>query len=68
MRKGDIVKIMRGKYKGKEGKVVNVDVKKTYVNVENLSFKKKDGKEVLVKFHPSNLLIVELFFLHYLQV
>lgn len=60
VRKDDVVRVITGKYKGKEGKVVDVNVKKGYVNIENLKIKRADGKEVYVKFDASNLVIKEL--------
>ncbi|MDD4983505.1 MAG: 50S ribosomal protein L24 [Candidatus ainarchaeum sp.] len=60
VRKDDIVKVMVGKYKGKEGKIVKASVADSYVNIDNLKIKKVDGKEIYVKFQPSNLIIKEL--------
>ena len=60
VRKGDKVKVLRGKFKKKEGKIVSVDLKKTRVFVEGCVLKKQGGKEVLAPIHPSNLLLVEL--------
>ncbi len=60
VRTGDKVKVMRGTFKGKEGKVVEVDLKRYRVKVEGIVRKKADGTEVLVPIHPSNLMITEL--------
>ncbi len=60
VRTGDKVKVLRGKFKGKEGKVLRVDLKKIRVFVEGITRKKVDGTEVQVPLHPSNLQIVEL--------
>jgi len=60
VRKGDLVKVLRGKFKGKEGKVLRVDTKKVRVFVEGVVRKKVDGSEVQVPLHPSNLQIIEL--------
>jgi len=60
VRKGDVVVVMRGDYKGKEGKVIEVDLKKVRVYVEGITRKKVDGSDVNVPLHPSNLKIVEL--------
>ena len=57
---GDRVMIMKGDYKGKTGKVVEVDLKGLWVKVEGITRKKADGTEVLVKFRPWNLLILDL--------
>jgi len=60
VRKGDNVKIMRGKFKGKEGKVLKVELKKSKVTIESIQIKKQDGSKVNVKMQPSNLQIIEL--------
>jgi large subunit ribosomal protein L24 len=60
VRKGDKVKVLRGKFKKKEGKVISVDLKKARVFVEGCVLKKQGGKEVLAPIHASNLLLIEL--------
>jgi len=60
IKKGDKVKIMRGKNKKKEGKIVNVDHKKAKVFIEKITRKKADGTEKLIPIKASNLLIIEL--------
>lgn len=57
LRKGDEVKIMRGKFSGKTGKVAEVDLKKLKIFIDGVTRKKADGKEVKIPFRPSNLLI-----------
>jgi len=59
-RKGDTVKIMVGKFKKKQGKIISIDVKTSKVKIEGIMIKKQDGSKVNVKIHPSNLQIVEL--------
>jgi large subunit ribosomal protein L24 len=60
VRKDDEVKIMRGKNKGKLGKVLVCDIKKTRVQVDGITKQKKSGDKVPVWFHPSNLKIIVL--------
>jgi large subunit ribosomal protein L24 len=60
VRKGDKVKIVRGQFKGKSGKIVEVDLKKTKVFVEGIEISKKEGSKVRVSVNPSNLVITEL--------
>jgi len=60
VKKGDVVKIMRGKFKGKTGKIIEVDIKKSKVIIEGIQIKKKDGSKVNVRMQPSNLQIIEL--------
>jgi len=60
IKKGDVVKIMRGKFKNKQGKVIGVDIKRCKVTIEGITITKVDGSKVPVKMHPSNLQIIEL--------
>ena len=60
IRKGDKVKIMRGKFSGKEGKINKVDLKRLRVSIEGIQTQKKDGTKVNVYFNPSKLQIQEL--------
>ena len=59
-RKGDKVKVLRGQYKKKEGKVERVDLKRQRIFVSGLEYFKKDGTKIPVPFHPTNLMILEL--------
>ncbi|NIO23265.1 MAG: 50S ribosomal protein L24 [Candidatus Aenigmarchaeota archaeon] len=59
LRKGDEVRVMRGKDNGFKGKVERIDLKRSKVFIEGLNVKKVDGSEVLKAVEPSNLLIVE---------
>ncbi|MEM5778515.1 MAG: 50S ribosomal protein L24 [Candidatus Aenigmatarchaeota archaeon] len=58
LRKGDEVKVMRGKFKGIVGKVAKINLKKLKVYIENVKRKKVSGQEVYVPIHPSNLLLI----------
>lgn len=60
VKKGDKVKIMRGKFKGKTGKVIEVKTKQLKVYVEGIQKTKMDGSKVNVSIRPSNLQIIEL--------
>lgn len=60
IRKGDTVKVMRGKYKGRTGKVIKVDLRKGRVHIEKIVRKKADGSEVPVPFNASNLIIIDV--------
>jgi len=60
IKKGDKVKVMRGNYKGLEGKVIKVDLRNYRVYVEGATMKRNDGTTVYYPIHPSNLMIVEL--------
>lgn len=60
IRKGDEVRVARGKHKGTSGKVVKVDLKKLFVHIENLKRKKVSGAEVYIPIRPSNLIITNV--------
>ena len=60
VRKGDNIKIMRGKFRGKTGKIISIDTKASKIKIEGIMIKKQDGSKVAVKIHPSNLQIIEL--------
>jgi large subunit ribosomal protein L24 len=60
VRKGDTVKIMRGKFKKKTGKIIEVNVKTSKVKIEGIQVKKQDGSKANVRLRPSNLQIIEL--------
>ncbi|MEL9998826.1 MAG: 50S ribosomal protein L24 [Thermoplasmata archaeon] len=60
VRKGDTVKIVRGNFKGFEGKISNVDLKKMKINVENVLINKADKKQKPRWIDPSNVIITKL--------
>ena len=60
VRKGDTVRVMRGKFKGKKGKVNEVKTKMEKIYVEGVQIKKRDGSTVNVPLKASNLQIIEL--------
>lgn len=60
VKKGDTVKIMKGKFKGKKGKVNEVGLKPLKVLVDGIQVKKQDGSKANIKLQPSNLQIIEL--------
>lgn len=60
VRKGDKVKVMRGRHKGKDGKVSRVDYKTGRIFVEKIIRKKADGTEIQLPIRASNVLITEL--------
>ncbi|MBU3907206.1 MAG: 50S ribosomal protein L24 [Nanoarchaeota archaeon] len=61
LRKEDKVKITRGKFKNKQGKVTSVETKKGKIMIEGIQIKKQDGSKANVRLEPSNLQIVELY-------
>jgi len=60
IKKGDTVKVLRGSFRGKSGKIVEVDRKKYKVAIDGITLAKTDGTQVQFWIHPSNLLITKL--------
>ncbi len=60
VKKGDTVRILRGKFSKKQGKVLEVKLKTSKITVEGIQTKKQDGSKVNVRLQPSNLRIIEL--------
>jgi|TARA_B100001971_G_C18201406_1_gene544833 large subunit ribosomal protein L24 len=60
VRSGDSVKVLRGQFSGKTGKVENVSVKRTSVYLTGIEMLKKDGSKSLYPLQPSNLQIQEV--------
>lgn len=60
VRKGDVVKIMRGKFKGKSGKVSEVRTKSMKIFIEGIQTTKQDKSKINVPLKASNLQITEL--------
>ncbi len=61
VRKDDKVKIQRGAFKGRTGKVESVDLKKSKVFIAGIEIIKKEGSKVPYGVVPSNLVITELY-------
>ena len=60
LKKGDEIQVMRGKFKGKTGKIARVNYKKYRVYIEGITRKRTVGTEAQVGLHPSKLKIVNL--------
>lgn len=60
VRRGDIVRVMRGDHKGFEGRVSSVDRKKYRIYIEGLTREKVDGTTIFVPVHPSKVMITKL--------
>jgi large subunit ribosomal protein L24 len=58
--KDDEVKVMRGQYKGKIGKISRVNIRKIKVYVDSIYRLKLDGSKSYYPIHPSNLMIINL--------
>ncbi|KAJ6496992.1 translation protein SH3-like domain-containing protein [Mycena vitilis] len=60
IRKDDEVRIVRGKYKGREGKVTQVYRKKWVIHVERVQRDKSNGATAPIGVHPSNVVITTI--------
>ncbi len=60
IRSGDVVQVVRGDYKGMEGKVVKVNHKDYRITVEGITRERADGRTVFIPIHPSNVIIKKL--------
>ncbi len=60
LRVGDKVKVMRGQYSGKTGKIDSVDVKTSKVKIDSLFTMKRDGSKSFHPMNSSNIQIEEL--------
>ncbi|MCF7871819.1 50S ribosomal protein L24 [Candidatus Woesearchaeota archaeon] len=60
VRKGDKVKILRGKFKGQETKVEELNLKTGKIYLTKIEITKKDGSKTRVPHRANNLQITEL--------
>jgi len=58
--RGDSVRIMRGEYKGVEGKVEKVNTEQTTFHIEGIQREKIRGGQVKVPIHSSNVMVISL--------
>ncbi|CUR51704.1 50S ribosomal protein L24P [Nitrosotalea devaniterrae] len=57
---GDSVKVLRGEFKGIEGKVTKVSTEKRGIAIEGIKREKLKGGNVDIYIHPSNVIITSL--------
>eukprot|EP00040_Diaphanoeca_grandis_P038165 m.255923 g.255923 ORF g.255923 m.255923 type:complete len:141 (-) comp33978_c0_seq1:45-467(-) len=60
VRKDDEVHVVRGHYKGQQGKIIACYRKKWVIHIERLQREKANGATVSIGFHPSKVEIVKL--------
>ena len=60
IRTGDRVRVMRGDFKGAEGRVMRVDRERGRIYVDAVTRTKADGTPVNIPIHASKVMIVEL--------
>jgi large subunit ribosomal protein L24 len=61
LRRGDSVKILKGKFKGKSGKVESILSKKNKIYVEGILIQKASGTKAKVAIDASNVVITDLY-------
>eukprot|EP00243_Klebsormidium_subtile_P004224 TRINITY_DN18048_c0_g1_i1.p1 TRINITY_DN18048_c0_g1~~TRINITY_DN18048_c0_g1_i1.p1 ORF type:complete len:147 (+),score=58.32 TRINITY_DN18048_c0_g1_i1:143-583(+) len=60
VRKDDEVQVVRGTYKGREGKVVQVYRRKWVIHIERITREKVNGATVNVGIQPSKVVVTKL--------
>ncbi|CAA6665417.1 unnamed protein product [Spirodela intermedia] len=60
VRKDDEVQVVRGTYKGREGKVVQVYRRRWVIHVERITREKVNGSTVNVGINPSKVIVTKL--------
>ncbi|MBI4177411.1 MAG: 50S ribosomal protein L24 [Candidatus Aenigmarchaeota archaeon] len=60
IRKGDEVKIIKGKFRNTQGTITRVDVKDTKIYIDTAVIKKKSGGQVQVPVPAANMRITKL--------
>jgi large subunit ribosomal protein L26e len=60
VRKDDEVEIVRGSFKGREGKITDVYRRKYVIHVEKITREKANGQTVKIGVHPSKVVIKKL--------
>ena len=58
--KGDTVEVMRGSFKGMEGKVTKVAPRDCRLQIEGVSREKGDGTTIFIPIHASKVVIKRL--------
>ena len=60
LKTGDKIKVMRGGFRGKTGKVERIDLKKSRIYITGIESVKKEGTKYLIPLEPTNLMITDL--------
>ncbi|MAG15767.1 50S ribosomal protein L24 [Candidatus Woesearchaeota archaeon] len=60
VKKNDMVKVLKGSFRGKTGKVNSVSTKKLAAYIDGVESSRRDGTKVFVPIKVSNLMIIEL--------
>ena len=60
VRKGDKVRIARGQFRGRTGKVNRADPSRVRIYIDGIDRTKTEGSKAFYPVHPSNVIIIEL--------
>ncbi|KAI7861831.1 translation protein SH3-like domain-containing protein [Spinellus fusiger] len=60
VRQGDEVLVVRGTYKGREGKIVQVYRKKWVIHIDRVTREKVNGATTPIGIHPSKVVVTNL--------
>jgi large subunit ribosomal protein L26e len=60
VRKGDEVRVVRGTFKDREGKVISVYRRKYIIHIEKVTREKANGQTIQVGVHPSKVVITKI--------
>jgi large subunit ribosomal protein L24 len=60
VRRGDRVKVLRGRFKDTESKVERAFPRKGIVHLEKAKTKKADGSEIYFPIHMTNIIIIDI--------
>ena len=60
VRKGDTVKVVRGKNPDREGKVLSVYRRRWCIHIDKLTREKINGQQAVIPMHPSNCVVTAL--------
>lgn len=62
VRKNDVVKILRGEYKGIDGKITHIYLQVGKISVDGVTREKLAGGNTPVKIHSSNIIVTSIDF------
>jgi large subunit ribosomal protein L24 len=60
LRKGDTVKVIKGDFKGKEGKIESLDTKNSRIMITGIESTKREGTKSFPPIAASNVIITQL--------
>jgi large subunit ribosomal protein L24 len=60
MRKGDTVKVIKGDFKGKEGKIERLDLANSKIFIAGIDITKREGTKSFPSVDPANVIITQL--------